>query len=130
MGGGEQDNFIITDVYTDTLIYQLIAINGNDPNALGELTDFSLMHDNSNLQSPEARVSCWPNPVGRQLHVLVREPAPVEYLLTDLGGKEMRRGAFLAGAEGIIPMDNCPPGVYILQLGSGVQSYRQKIVKL
>ncbi len=130
MGGGEKDNFIITDVFPDTLIYHLVAINGDDPNALGELTDFSLMHDNSGFQSMEDRMSCWPNPVAGQLHIIVSEPARVDYLLTDLGGKEVRRGAFPGGTEGIIPMGDCPPGVYLLRFGSDGRSCMRKIVKL
>ena len=42
MGGGIRDNIIITDVYEDSVRYNLVSINGGDPNSLGELTDFSI----------------------------------------------------------------------------------------
>ena len=39
---GISDNIIITDVYQDSVFHNLVAINGNDENALGELYDFTL----------------------------------------------------------------------------------------
>lgn len=31
MGGGKSDNIIITDIYSNTVINKLVAINGNGP---------------------------------------------------------------------------------------------------
>lgn len=43
MGGEERDNIVIIDVYDDQSIgYRLIALNGNDINALGKLEDYEL----------------------------------------------------------------------------------------
>jgi len=43
MGGGNRDNFVIVDVHEDkTVSYRLIAINGNDIDALGKLEDYIL----------------------------------------------------------------------------------------
>jgi len=43
MGGGKRDNFVIVDVLSDTTIsFCLIAINGDDINALGRLEDYRL----------------------------------------------------------------------------------------
>jgi hypothetical protein len=43
MGGGVRDNFVIVDVHEDkTVSYRLIALNGEDINALGKLEDFQL----------------------------------------------------------------------------------------
>lgn len=42
MGGGIRDNIIITEVFEETIHHRLIALNGDDPQALGELEDFSL----------------------------------------------------------------------------------------
>lgn len=39
MGGGIQDNIIHTRIYSDSIYHDLIALNHNDPNALGELYD-------------------------------------------------------------------------------------------
>jgi len=44
MGGGVKDNIIISYVYNDTIVYDLYAINYEDPNALGELTDYSIIN--------------------------------------------------------------------------------------
>jgi len=43
MGGEERDNFVIIDVTEDGNVnFRLIAINGDDPNALGNLEDYIL----------------------------------------------------------------------------------------
>lgn len=43
MGGEVRDNIVIIDVYSDKSIgYRLIALNGNDINALGKLEDYEL----------------------------------------------------------------------------------------
>jgi len=43
MGGEERDNIVIIDVYSDKSIgYRLVALNGNDINALGKLEDYEL----------------------------------------------------------------------------------------
>ena len=42
MGNGKNDNIIITNVYQDTVVHNLIAINGKNIHSLGQLSDFSL----------------------------------------------------------------------------------------
>jgi hypothetical protein len=43
MGGEVRDNFVIVDVYNDkTIHFRLIALNGDDINALGKLEDYRL----------------------------------------------------------------------------------------
>jgi hypothetical protein len=43
MGGEVRDNFVIVDVYSDkSVAFRLIALNGDDMNALGKLEDFKL----------------------------------------------------------------------------------------
>ena len=43
MGGEARDNFVIVDVYNDkTVSFRLIALNGDDINALGKLEDYRL----------------------------------------------------------------------------------------
>ena len=43
MGGEKRDNIVIIDVYSDKSIgYRLVALNGNDINALGKLEDYEL----------------------------------------------------------------------------------------
>jgi len=41
MGGGKRDNFVIVNVEENKIVsFKLIALNGDDINALGELKDF------------------------------------------------------------------------------------------
>jgi hypothetical protein len=59
MGGGKRDNFILVNVNGDGMVQlDLIALNGDDPGALGDLTDYIL---------PEVALPPLPAPV----------PAPV-----------------------------------------------------
>ena len=44
MGGRKQDNFIVVDVQSDKFVsFQLIALYGEDVNALGKLKDYILL---------------------------------------------------------------------------------------
>ncbi len=130
MGGGEKDNLIITDVYPDTLIYHLIALNGDDPGALGNLTDFSLMADNENRQLPAVKVRCYPNPVKGAIRVLAKGVGRAGYVLSDLAGRPVAEGILFGDTEVVVPMDSHPPGVYLFQLQAGENVYIEKIVKL
>lgn len=69
MGGGVRDNIIITDVYEDSVHYNLIAINGDDPNALGELTDFSLQSTSQISQNISVQV--FPNPAKDDINFVI-----------------------------------------------------------
>ncbi len=60
MGGGVRDNIIITDVYEDSVHYNLVALNGNDPNSLGELTDYSILAVPDFSMNNEIQI--YPNP--------------------------------------------------------------------
>ena len=42
MGDGVRDNFIIIEVNDNKIHFNLIALNGNDINSLGNLTDYEL----------------------------------------------------------------------------------------
>ena len=42
MGKGYEDNIVITEVYTDSIYYNLIELNSGDPKSLGELDDFTI----------------------------------------------------------------------------------------
>ena len=41
MGGGKQDNYLIANIFSDASVeFDVIAINGDEPHALGDLTDY------------------------------------------------------------------------------------------
>ncbi len=43
MGGGKKDNVVITNIYNDgSISFELIALNGEDRKALGELEDYRI----------------------------------------------------------------------------------------
>lgn len=68
MGGGINDNIIIADVYNDTIVYDLYAINYDDRNALGELTDYSIIN-NIETVPIDKELLIFPNPVSDYLNI-------------------------------------------------------------
>jgi len=71
MGGGVNDNIIITNVYEDSVYYDLVAINGDNPNALGELTDYSLI--SSTQETNHSNLTIFPNPATDFVYLHVSE---------------------------------------------------------
>ncbi len=67
MGNGNNDNIIITDVYQDSLYHHLVAINGDDPNALGELSDYSILSTTQNLAKKGLNI--FPNPANNIIQI-------------------------------------------------------------
>ncbi len=60
MGGGIEDNIIITEVYQYSIYHNLAAINGTNENSLGELYDFNVVLKNESNTSD--LIYIYPNP--------------------------------------------------------------------
>jgi hypothetical protein len=89
MGGGVRDNIIVTEVYEDSVYYNLVAINGDNPMALGELTDFTL----NNLQTVGLAqgLFLYPNPFKSFFNVQFIQPINTspEFELWDAYGRRI-----------------------------------------
>jgi len=86
MGGGVRDNIIITDVYPDSVHYNLVAINGDDPNALGELTDFNLL--SSPIVNLNVGFRIFPNPTKKYLNFKIdSNESDLKFEIYDSTGK-------------------------------------------
>jgi hypothetical protein len=59
MGSGNKDNIIITDVFENSIQYNLVAINGDNPNALGILSN---LLTNVNANSAQIEFELYPTP--------------------------------------------------------------------
>lgn len=130
MGGGVEDNMIVTDVTSDTIIYHLIALNGDDMNALGELTDFSL-----NMQAPSryrstAVLPAFPNPMGDHVNLDLRFTGAGFFTLTNVYGNVEHKGYLNGGAWQRISTGDLPSGLYIFRLKCEDREYVSKILKL
>lgn len=131
MGGGIEDNMLVVDVVSDTIIYHLIALNGEDINGLGDLTDFSLEVP---IGVDKEGISGWPvspNPVNDLMCVDCRVTGvSSELVVCDLGGRVVLREFFPESKLQEINVQQLPGGLYVFRLkgAEGVQS--GKIVKL
>lgn len=67
MGNGSNDNIIITDVYQDSVHYNLVAINGDNPDALGNLTDYSIV--SATQEIVQYKIQIYPNPANEFIHI-------------------------------------------------------------
>ena len=128
MGGGLQDNFIITDVFPDTLVYHLIALNGDDINALGELTAYSL--GSQGLDSWQGQgVTCHPNPFRENLYVDHDLKRQATLQLLDWQGIEVTREIIHGRGKQLLRTGSLPTGIYFLRIlyDNGVEA--RKLVK-
>jgi len=115
MGGGVRDNVIITNVYDDSVYYDLVAINGSDPNALGELYDFQLNDINDPYNKDEINV--YPNPSANgYFYVENRSFNNAELFINDFSGRQLYKGSIDENETLRIETNAMNPGVYLLKL--------------
>jgi hypothetical protein len=129
MGGGEKDNFVIVDVYEDSIDYHLIALNGNDINALGELTDFSLNAEGNVEATTTSHLSFSPNPFSNELYITYSGTEKVTIDLQDMMGKMLDSWILQRGEMRIINTRDLMPGMYLLTFRDHGNSGTWKIIK-
>lgn len=71
MGSGNKDNIIITEVYEDYFHIDLVALNGDDPNAMGELSDWAVNVGTHELNSQNYNI--FPNPASQYVQIQLFE---------------------------------------------------------
>ena len=128
MGGGIEDNFIIIDVYNDTVDYNLIAINGEDINALGELTDFTLAVKKDN--QTELPVSLYPNPVKENLFINCSFPGESFLRIFNMNGRLILKDMIRCNETKAINTDRFSEGQYLIRIWNNKHSFTGKILKL
>jgi len=128
MGGGGEDNFIIIDVYSDTIDYNLIAINGDDINALGELTDFSL--DEDILLQNKQYLSVFPNPFQDVFYVKSKFPGDYFLQILNTSGDLILSDKIRGVEMKMIPAQELPKGLYILKFWNDKGIVTRKIEKM
>lgn len=118
LGTYDRDNIIVTEVYEDSVYYNLVAINSNDPGALGSLYDYSL---ESGMQFPDS-FHAYPNPTDDFLILSHNESFPVIFTLIDAYGKTVQEFEVLSEVRSRIDISGIEKGVYFLKanLSSGI----------
>ena len=127
MGGGARDNIIITDVYGDSVYYNLVAINGSDPKALGEIYDFKLnisqevLIDNS--------ISIFPNPVINDFFIIGNQlQTGFKLNIFDLNGRLMYTGYIQKNCITRIEKGILEQGIYIIRGFNNDYFFSKKII--
>lgn len=127
MGGGIRDNIIITNVYDDSVYYDLVAINGTDPNALGEIYDFQISDINNPINNDDIIV--YPNPsVEGYLFVKNKSKFDAEIHIYNIVGEDLFNGIVHENEKIRIETRNLKPGVYFLRYYSNNQITIKKVI--
>ena len=126
MGGGIRDNIIITDVYENSVHYNLVAINGDDPNSLGELTDFSIFASPEWVMKNEIKI--YPNPAKEYFKIENSLQCNLNMKIFSLHGQLIHTGLIQKNIVNKIETAQLKPGVYFVQLYSDKQCFEQKII--
>lgn len=127
MGGGIRDNIIITDVYSDSIHYNLVALNGTDPNALGEIYEFSLTSiDPFNIENP---LVIYPNPTNSGYFNL-KNTLMYDYTIQifDMQGQLIHTEKIQKNSLSKIDVRNIKSGIYFLRLYDNGMCKIEKII--
>lgn len=128
MGGGIEDNFVIIDVYNDSIDFNLIALNGEDINALGELTDFIL---SINVKEQiDHQVTIYPNPVKSNLFIDCSLPSESSFQILDMNGRLIFNEFIRANEIKKINTNKFSRGHYMIRILNNNSSISKKVLKL
>lgn len=127
MGGGIRDNIIITDVYEDSIHHNLVAINGNDPDALGKLTDYVLIINYPQIISA-IDIRIYPNPCSNYLNVENNLPVDLKISIYNNYGQLIQAKPIHKNSNNVITCTGLNPGVYFLHLNGNEVNIRKKII--
>ncbi len=126
MGGGVRDNIVVTEVNGNSVYYNLIAINGDDPKALGELTDFSL----TGMPEPKfsGEVQIYPNPVSDFFYVKNNDSVDFEVSIYNSVGMLMKTTTVSTYSKRRIETQQFASGVYIVSGTGGASGFVRKLL--
>ncbi len=128
MGGGVRDNIMVTEVYHDSVYYNLVAINGDDPKALGEIYDFSLNSTGSKVKAGEF-VDVYPNPaVSGSFYVNNKFLNRFDMYIYNMQGKEMGSEKIQKKSVTKIDAGDLTPGIYFLQFYDRTRNVTKRII--
>lgn len=126
MGGGVEDNIIITEVYEDSVYFNLVALNGNDPKALGEITDYALSIDSEELLNWKLRV--YPNPSSGYFKIENRFPNDLELSIYNIYGQLITEDLILNNSNMEIRTSNMKTGMYVIILTNKDTFIERKLI--
>ncbi len=111
----------------DTIIYDLYAINGDDPNALGELTDFYVSIDNR-IEQSKIDFSVYPCPAKDYVIIEKNFSDEFEIFIYDISGK-IKLVSKMNEKIKKVNINNFRSGVYVLKAVGKDGIFNFKIIK-
>ena len=125
MGGGIRDNIIITEVFEDSVYYNLVAINGDDPKAFGELSDYIIptLHEWSNKNE----IKIYPNPAREFFRIENSMQINLKMNIYDIYGQLIQTKLIFQNSNNEIKTTGLKPGIYFLRL-FGEEVYFEQII--
>ena len=126
MGGGIQDNIIVTEVYEDSVYYNLVAINGDNPKSLGELTDFILSQSKDFTKNNDIRI--YPNPCKNYFRVENKLPADLTMYIYTIYGQLIKTKQIVKLSNNEIETIGLKPGIYFLRVFGEEAYFEQKLI--
>lgn len=127
MGGGIRDNIIITNVYNNSIYYDLIAINDTNQNALGEIYDYSVNTINETYQNK--KIVIYPNPsMGGYFNVQNEFRDNFNMRIFDMQGNQIYSGSIQNNSVSKIETTNIKSGIYFIQFFNENQWIEKKVI--
>lgn len=122
MGSGNQDNIIVTKIHDDYVYLDLVALNGDNPNAMGELSDWAVNVGITHIDKNEAKI--YPNPCSHFVTILNK--ADIDYLKLFNTAGSLIKSQY--DGSNSIDVSHLPKGIYILEVSSANHIYREKLI--
>lgn len=126
MGGGLEDNIIITDVYKDSVHHNVIALNGNDPHVFGNLKDYIV--SGQPYQPMLQNVKVFPNPTTNYVNISNPDRLNLAYSISNINGQQVKEGNLGQVQNNKIHMNQLNCGLYFLTLSTDSTSFQYRII--
>lgn len=127
MGGGNQDNIVVTYVNENgTVYFDLIALNCDDENALGELYDYNLSGYSLDEELP---FQIYPNPVSQdEFSIFNSENDNYDMEMFDARGKLSKTALIPAKSVTRVNSEGLKKGLYFIKMSNNKTIIQLKII--
>lgn len=125
MGGGIEDNLIITEVYADSVNHKLISLNNTDSTYLGSLLDYKFPLDSDSL-----KVEVYPNPATDFINLKNSNREKIKYSILDSRGSKVMSGMLGVVKNFQINIGFLSSGIYFFNVSNEKESVQLKFIVL
>lgn len=127
MGSGNKDNIIISHIYEDHVDLDLIALNGDDPHAMGELSDWAVNLGTEDLDLYHVKI--YPNPMSSFVHIDNSQNSKAEIKLFNLKGQLLFEDELKSYELKTILTEDLTNGIYVLKVTTQNRTGEYKLIK-